>query len=245
MSTINLLPANYVRQRMQRRVNSVCLALFVVVVSSVICAHLVTDRSKRHTLEVRDRVDAEYAEATKLIQRMQRLEAQKAMMLHKAELTASLVERVPRSTLLAIIANARPTSTSLLNVELTSRRIEKKEPTVRPSATGNSVLSVVSRAQALQGSRVLVELVVTGLAATDAEVAKFIANLARNRLIETVDLAYSQERLVGKARTKVREFQISLKLKDGADAIDIAKEISAKASRSAQEKDQIRRPESS
>ena len=55
MSTINLLPGDYLRQRRGRRVNLVFLVLFSVVVSSVFGAYVVTSRSKNHTLEVRDR----------------------------------------------------------------------------------------------------------------------------------------------------------------------------------------------
>ena len=40
----------------------------------------------------------------------------------------------------------------------------------------------------------VVDLVVTGQAATDVDVARFIANLARNPLLANVDLVYSEER---------------------------------------------------
>jgi len=147
MSTINLLPEGYLKQRTQRRVSSACLALSVLAIGSVIGAHWMTGRSKTRTLEVLDRVNAEYAEATKLIQRMQFLEAQKVAMLEKAETTASLVERVPRSTILAIIANARPRYTSLTEVGMATKQVEIQDiPSGRLSPSGNSVFSVESRA---------------------------------------------------------------------------------------------------
>jgi len=53
----------------------------------------VSEQSVGHTLDVRDRVNAQYAEAGKRIAQMRRLEAQKRRMLHKAELAKEL-ERV-------------------------------------------------------------------------------------------------------------------------------------------------------
>ena len=41
----------------------------------------------------------------------------------KAELTASLIERVPRSALLAVVTQALPRHSCLVNLELQVRRV--------------------------------------------------------------------------------------------------------------------------
>lgn len=227
MSTINLIPQDYLRQRMQRRVNFVSVILLAVVISGVIGAATVTDRSKNHTQDVRDRIQDEYGQAAKLIRQMQVLEARKAMMLDKAQLTAALVERVPRSTLLAIITNARPKGTSLLKVNLNTRVAKETIPGAgRLSPTGTTVLSGESRSNTAPRTNLVVDLAITGLAHSDADVAKFIANLAGNRLVETVDLTFSQEKIIDAA--VVRQFQIRFTLRDDADAIDIAGKLPLK-----------------
>ena len=225
MSTINLLPSDYVRQRSRRRANVVCIALFVIVTTSVVCASVFSERSHRHSIEVRDRVDREYAEATKIIEQVQFLESQKQKMLQKAKLTATLVERIPRSMLLAILADARPKNTSLLELEMIARPAKKRQSAESADSSG-SRYSVTSRKEgAAQPREMAVTMKITGLAGTDGDVARFIANLDRNPLVGLADLVYSQERV--ERKTTVREFQIMLEMKSDASEADFRKAISA------------------
>jgi len=225
MSMINLLPSDYVKQRSRRRANVVCVGLFVIVTSSVVGASIFSERSHRHSLEVRDRVEREYAEATKVIEQVQFLESQKQKMLQKAKLTSTLVERIPRSVLLAILADARPKNTSLLELEMITRPVKKTQGADFPGNSG-STYSVTSRKD---GSARPLEMAVTmkvkGLAGTDGDVARFIANLGRNPLVAWADLVYSQERI--ERKTTVREFQILLEVKSDAGETDFRRTISA------------------
>ncbi|MCY2925072.1 MAG: hypothetical protein NT031_06465, partial [Planctomycetota bacterium] len=66
-----------------------------------------------------------------------------------------------------------------------------------------------------------VTIEVKGLAATDMEVARFIAELARCPLIRSVDLGYSQQRSL--AGDSLREFLVRVELKEDADAIGLAR----------------------
>ncbi len=217
MSTVNLLPDDYIRQRQQRRGNFLCLALLVVVIAGVLCATALSKRSAAHTQTIRDRVNADYAEAAKLIDQMHELEATKDRMLRKAELTASLVERVPRSTLLAVVANALPEGASLKSLDLQTQRIIKRAENTR---TTGSRLTTESRNTSSTPAKTRVSIEITGLAGTDVQVAKFIANLARNPLTASVDLVYSEEKKI--EDIVLREFQIRTILKGKADAIELA-----------------------
>ncbi len=217
MSTINLLPDDYIRRRADRRTNIICVVLFTMVVGAVIGAHTVTDRSYVHTLEVQQRVDSEYATATELIQQMQQLEAQKSQMLDKANKTSSLVELVPRSVVLGVLTNARPPGTGLLEVRLETTRVDAvkvKKMTLTGERRGQGANARTTSA--------LVKVKVMGLAPNDAKVAKYIANLARNRLIDSVDLAFSQEKHMGEVA--IREFQFNLVLRNDVDAVDVVKD---------------------
>jgi len=212
MSTINLLPDDYFHRRRQWRANVMCLCLFVVVMCGVVGGWMVSQQSQAHTLAVRDRVNASYADAVKLIEQMQQLQVQKARMLAKAEVAASLVERVPRSYLLAQITRSLPKGASLEQFKLfpkTIRVAPSRRATKFDKATGK-------KREAQPQYRVVIEI--RGLAATDVHVAQFMANLLRQPLMESVELGYSEEKVIEKVAA--REFQITMTIKPGVDVID-------------------------
>lgn len=216
MSTINLLPDDYIKRRAQRRANMMCLVLFAVVMIGVIAAAMVSSQSVQNSEQVLERINADYAEATKLISQMQNLQIQKSKLMRKATLSARLMERVPRSAILAVLTNSRPEGTSLIKVDLNTKKI-----IYGSGGSKSRSAKFASRASAGNNNQIStsVELQITGTAATDVQVARFIANLARNALVDVVDLVYSEEKL--KDKQKIREFQIKIELKIDADAIDL------------------------
>ena len=64
MSTINLIPEDYIRRRVRHRANMLCLALFAVVMTSVVAAAVVSYQSSRHTQQICDQVNTSYAQVT-------------------------------------------------------------------------------------------------------------------------------------------------------------------------------------
>jgi len=229
MSTINLLPDDYLSRRGRQRANVLCLILFGMVMGAITCAYVASERSYQHTRDVGKRIDASYAEASRLIEQMQRLKVQKTRLLRKAEQAAALQERVPRSYILGVITKACPRYVSLLKVSLQFKRVvggsSDKGRTAKYAAA--------ARRRSSTPPDMVLETEVTGLASTDVEVAKFIANLACNRLLTTVDLVYSQERLIGKDKLKVavREFKIRMELKRDVDVLDLVSETDKEAVR--------------
>lgn len=213
MSIINLLPDDYLASRARRRATMLCAVLFVLVIAGVLVAAIVSERGYRRTRQVSDRVNESYAEAQKLIGQLQELEVTKQRLVKKATRTAGLLERVPRSYLLAVITQALPEGTSLSRFELEGKRhvVVTAGPKSRYEAIGATRQKSGSKAT----SSLDVEITVTGLAATDVEVARFIAAMARCRLMDMVDLVYSQEKTVNDS--VVREFQVVLRLKPDAD----------------------------
>jgi len=227
MSTINLLPEDYLRRRSQRRANVMCVILFAIVMAGVGGAALVSEQNTRRTIKVRDRVNADYDEAAKLLAQMQQLESQKRSGMAKAKATASLLEKVPRSYLLASITAALPPNTALTTLELKPSRRPSSSRTVA-KIKGNSAKAKALRAAAEAAAAVEppMELELVGWAATDVQVARFIANLLRDPLLASVDLSYSQEKVL-KTKTdqmQVREFCLRLELRTGLDVIDLVNE---------------------
>ncbi len=211
MSYVNLLPEDYVARRTQRRTNLLCSILFCLVIAGVIGAAVVSEQAHRRTREVNERVNDSYGEAGQLIEELQNLEVIKSRMVAKADLTAGLLERVPRSYLLATVTNALPPGGSLLSFDLTTARmmstIVTRETTRFDQASG--------RPKAADAGRLEVRLVIIGLAGTDVEVAKFISQMARCSLMASVDLIYSEEKEVEK--TMVRTFRVEMVLRGDAD----------------------------
>jgi len=215
---INLLPQDYIQRRSQHRVNTISVGLLAVVLASVAGAALVSERSTRNTQEVGDRVNRQYEEAARLIDQMYELENQKHKMLGRAKVAASLMERLPRSYVMAILNNALPKGASLASVKLTTMAIRPKIV----ATPGMSKAAMIAKQRAMMQDpsqqKLAVALDVKGRAATDVEVARFIAQLAKHSLVEVVDLAYSKEsRNQGDT---LREWHIRIRLRTNADALE-------------------------
>ena len=214
MSTINLLPEDYLQRRRQHRGNMICTVLFGVVIISICAAAVVREQSTRRTREVCDRMSAAYADAAKLIDEVHHLEKQKANMLDKAKRSASLMERMPRSYLLAMLTNALPQGASLKSVRMVIQVVgegEGDKPKTKAAA--------IKAPAAQKAPQLVMALSITGKATTDVQVARFIARLAAHPLTDVVDLSYSKESkdLQDKG---MREFQLSVILKPDADVLD-------------------------
>jgi Tfp pilus assembly protein PilN len=238
MSTINLLPDNYIKRRFRRRANIVCLGLFVIVMVGVVAAEVVSRRSSRHTEQINRRVQEEYEEAARLIEQMKQLQNEKQKLHAKALATASLMERVPRSTLLGVVTNALPKYASLTKFELETKELKHSSSSPRGrsrrTVSKRSKFAEVSQQRVPQRTPTVVTMRVTGLAATDVQVAGFIAKMNRNPLIKAADLVYSQQKVVDKEKPPLREFQVSIELKQGADAMDLRGEAGEAAAAEAQ-----------
>ena len=85
MSNVNLLPYDYFVRRLQQRMTAIFVVLFAIITTCVIMAALALERNGRRTLQAHEHIRASYEEAARLIELMQRLEAQRTTMLKKAD----------------------------------------------------------------------------------------------------------------------------------------------------------------
>jgi len=224
-----MLPEDYLRGCGRQRANVRYVALFAVVIAAVICAEVASEQKVSQALAHQARVNAAYADAGSLLARMRELESRKAEMLRKADLTASLIDRVPSSTLLGVVTNALTREVVVTSLDLRTHTLLVRSVTPRPKKQTGNTFTTSSRQKTPVQSRTLLSMQVTGLAADDAEVAKFIANLSRNALISKVDLVCSVEKKV--EGLTVREFQIKISVKPGIDAIDVLQASGTQPSR--------------
>ncbi len=146
---MSFLPEDYLEKRTQRRTNVICLALFVVVMSGVIGAFFVTDAQSSELRKREIGVNQRFEEAAKRIEQFEQLQKNKQAMLRKAKITSVLIERVPRSIVLAELINNMPTTLSLLEMELETRVIKPR----RASGVARTALDKAKRNAAKAGER--------------------------------------------------------------------------------------------
>lgn len=231
MSNQTFLPEDYLAQRAERRTNLICLVLFVVVMAGVVGAFLVTNRQWSRVKERRQTVNLQYQQAALQIEELNQLESQRAAMLHKAELAAALVERVPRSILLADLVNRMPPRLGLLEFRMESEKVRSNQPIVERTETtgslrddkptrGRTRAEAVGEARKVEPPRFQVSLELVGVAPTDLEVSKYLNELNQYPLLHEVTLKYSEEKEI--EGRLVREFRIHMSLDPEADvrAID-------------------------
>src|SRR5438105_9963650 len=115
---LSFLPDDYLARKSQRRTNVICAGLFIVVMIAIGSAFSITERSMRQIEGKHAEIEQEYTEAAKRIEQVQQMQDKQRTMAHQAELTASLLEKVPRSFLLADVTNSMPGGVSLLDFTL-------------------------------------------------------------------------------------------------------------------------------
>ena len=224
MHNASFLPEDYLAQKAERRTNLICLTLFVVVMVAVFGAFLVTNRQWSQIRASKEYIDAQYRDAAVRIEDLTELESQREQMLHKAELAAALVERVPRSVLLAELINRMPDRMSLLEFDLKSTMIKKVRDATQRPRRGNRRAGprrartredASAEPKKIEAPRYKVELTMVGTAPTDLEVSRYMSELNAYKLLRAVTLEYSEEKEFD-GRT-MRKYQINLQLEPGAD----------------------------
>jgi Tfp pilus assembly protein PilN len=228
-TTTSFLPEDYLDQKAERRTNLISLSLFGIVMVSVFAAFLVTNRQWSQVKDARGSINEQYEQAAAQIETLNELEQQKNQMLSKARLAAALVERVPRSVLLAELVNRMPNRLGLLEFELESQKIKptraaptRREGTGRLRPTRAKTREQAARAQdedkKVEPPRYQVNLRMVGIAPTDIEVSEYINALNTYPLLKNVNLVSSEERKF--EGDKMRQFELTMKLNPKADVRD-------------------------
>ena len=236
MSHASFLPEDYLQQKAERRTNLICLTLFAVVMFGVFAAFLVTNRSWTQIKNAQQVINVEYQQAALRIEELTELQAQEKQMRDKAELAGALVERIPRSILIAELINRMPQRLSLISFEMKSEKLKSPvtevttgKGTVKATrgSTGNlsgparpkSKDELAAEPKRIDPPRYKVNLTLLGVAPTDLEVSRYIAELTAYPMIQDVSLEYSEERDI--AGSPMREFKIKMSLNPQADARNI------------------------
>lgn len=225
---LSFLPDDYLERKAQRRTNVICALLFAVVISAIGGTFTMDERSTAAVQTEHKSVEQKYTEAAKRIQLKQDLEKKQATMERQAELSASLLEKVPRSFMLAKVTNSLPAGVSLIDMIMESKlrssvtstagpkpAFEQKRAKTDPKKDPNAKDAPAAPQQ--QAKVYDVNLKITGVALTDVHVAQFIAKLNTLNIFKDVNLVISDEYKDSEEGRQLRKFSLEASLNPAAE----------------------------
>lgn len=227
----SFLPEDYLRRKAERRSIIISLALFAIVTMGVVGAFFVTYQQWNSVKARQATINKEYALETQKIEQLNKLEAQKAEMLEKADITTALVEKVPRSILLAELINRMPKQLTLTEFSVQSKRINDTPKPTNAKAKTRSLAGAQNKGAAKGKGKEEPEkpkpvapkfeykLEIVGLSVTDEDVADYVTALNQCPLLQKVDLIYSGSHTV--EELTMRKFRVEAMIRTTADARQI------------------------
>lgn len=217
---LSFLPDDYLERKARRRTNMICASLFVVVSLSLGAAFTLDQRANRQVEARETEVNQRYAEAAKRINQVEQMQEKQRQLARQAELSASLLEKVPRSFILAQITNSLPAGVSLLEFKLDSKVRSTPAPAVRTAFEQRKAEMDAQKKAASppppEPRRYDVTMKITGIAGTDVQVAQFISKLSQSPLLRDVNLLVSDQYEQGD--DKLRRFELEMMLRPEAEA---------------------------
>lgn len=214
---ISFLPDDYLDRKAQRRSIVICGALAAIVMGAIAAAFTLKEGMVTQAEQRNSKVDREYAAAALPIQQFHDMEEKQEKMARQAALAASLLEKIPRSLILANVTNCLPQDVSMLDFELDSKRLQTQAaaPTKWASgATGMPTDEPINYAVLIR---------VSGVAANDVQVAEFIRRLSHSPLFTDVNLVISDE--LTQDTQKFRHFQVEMSLNNDADVKSLVDQL--------------------
>jgi Tfp pilus assembly protein PilN len=224
---LSFLPDDYLERKSRRRTNVICASLFVVVSLALGAAFALDQRANRQVQSREDQINQRYAEAAKRIVQVEQMQEKQRQLARQAELSASLLEKVPRSFILAQITNALPAGVSLLEFKLESK---VRAAPAAPARTAFEQRKAEVDAKKKSASppppepkRYDVTMKLAGVAQTDVQVAQFINKLSQSALLKDVNLLVSDQYTQGD--DKLRRFELEMSLRTDAEAtVDLTRQ---------------------
>ncbi len=217
MLNINFVPDDYVQSNESRRANLMCLVLLLIVMGGL-GGSFTTIRMRQRAFAAKEEMtNARMIQIQESIKQFEELQAKRKAMMKTALTTAELLEPVPRSVLLASLTNNLPAGVSLLKLKL----IQKEPKRTSSSAAATSKYKAaqtgktgVEQRQLSQEQSLETHIDIGGMAPSDLQVAAYIEQLSRSRLVDNVALVESKEFKVDD--TTFRQFKLTAMLKQDA-----------------------------
>ncbi|MFU8829321.1 MAG: PilN domain-containing protein [Phycisphaerales bacterium] len=222
----SFLPEDYLARKAERRTNVFAVTMFTVVMFGVIGAFFVTNR-QWHDVHLHQRtVNVQFAQAAENIKQLEELEKQKAELLERADLTTALVEPINRSVLLSEIINRAPARTTILEIALDSKRMDRAIPRRSVNQEAGESLTqknAKSRNQkdakpepVILAPRYESSLTIIGIVPRNTDVARYLAALQRCELLRQVELIQTEKTTI--RDREVFRFRIEAGINPNSDA---------------------------
>jgi Tfp pilus assembly protein PilN len=212
---LSFLPDDYLERKAIRRTNVIFAVLFVIVAAGAFGAFKYAKDGVKEARERNAAAKSDKAQAARPIEQFQKLQEKQRTMAMQAELTSSLIEKVPRSFLLAEMTNSLPTGVSLVDFVMESRKRAAPPAPPKSAFETKQAKSAPAAAASPQVTQFDVVLKVTGVAGNDVQVAQFITRLNSSKLLKDVNLIVSEE--FKNVDEKLRKFQIEMQLNPAAE----------------------------
>jgi Tfp pilus assembly protein PilN len=233
----SFLPEDYVARKAEMRANFIAVFLFSIVMFLVISAFFVTHRRWSSIRVEQVAINDEYAQEKKKIEQLEVLDRERGRMLAKAEVTTALLEKIPRSVLMAELTAKVPGNITVEEMELTSKRIDPNKE-VRPAdekPKAQPVKTLAPKAKAgskpaepkpeekpeVKAPRFESVVRIAGLSAVYNDITDYAAVLQASPLLEKVELVFIKESKV--QDRQLHKFEITAMLRGNADARALAR----------------------
>lgn len=209
MSNINFVPSDYVQKRDSTRANLIYVFLFVVVMAGIGSTFwMIQARQKAINAEI-VKVDASLNEARDKFKLLEELQSVGTEMMKTAGMTAELFENAPKSTVLACLTNSLPEGVSFLKLKLFQKASEV------PQVSSQYKAAVKKQKKVLTKKVFDTYIEIEGAAMSDIEVAGYISNLSKSKMLESTALVESKQIEVKKGN--YRQFKLTSKIVRGVE----------------------------
>jgi len=225
---LSFLPDDYLERKAARRTNAICAVLFLLVIGGVGSAFTISENATKAIDKQYAKIEEQYVSEAKRIEQVAQMHEKQRRMARQAELTASLLEKVRRSDVLAEVTNCMSPGVSLMEFSLESRPKQSGSGGPAPALTAyeqKKLARETANAPKVEKEAVAkvfdVYMKVVGTAYNDGQVATYITRLNKSKLLKDVNLAVTDEFIMGD--DKLRKFQIEMMLDPDADLTNVGK----------------------
>lgn len=227
VNNASFLPADYIQRKAEVRNNLIVLSLFALVMMGVGGAFYMTNKAKMRLSDeftsLREQCEAE----SKQIEALKKLQEQRAVMMEKAQITAALLEPIPRWAVMSELRYRMPDTVRLDSLEMKGTRnggngSALNMPKIKTLVESAASVQPDSRPKVVAPS-FSYEVVINGAAEENNDVADYLTSLKASPLLRDVELTFIKEQKEDKK--VLRRFEITAVIKNDADRAKLGDSI--------------------
>lgn len=206
---LSFLPDDYVASRARARATRLCGALLATAIITVAAAFTFAEQSLRDLRIEHAQVSEQFRRESERLRRLETIKRDQEAVAARANLSEALVEKAPRSELLADIKDSLPAGTALADFVMSSRVVvtPKTPEQLLAEKKANREKKVAAPEPKIYETSVRI----TGIAYNDGQVAQFINAMTKSRYFKDVNLLVSREQQFdGQA---VRRFELEMSVR--------------------------------